>query len=419
MYNNMRNKISISTLFVATILLLCGCNESYISPEYPTHYENTDFESVIDSVPIVIAMSDPNYTTITPTRGMGAIVSDIPENRESATFYVHSFLTNNYKYNREIDYRKKYKKEQKEGEVIQCLIGDPDSYKGVPTQLMTNDLLKFTDTNENYFYNQNDKEYKYNFFAYHIDDAEIIGDGIVAEKDKIRMDIRIDGTQDIIGSVADITDKQLQNLDQDKDKLIFANILNKELLYSTLTGHRSIIPVFKAKHHFVRFVFNMVGESNNSDSIFIHDLYVMANRDLRFTVAADDFNKLGVEKINEKKLEEIHLCDDKDDDGGVASLERYKYSVKPQDKLENLGLGLLLPEREKYDLYINCAIKKNDDTYLDFRVKYELKNIPFEAGKQYNITLHIYGYQNIKLRMDGLNWKIESEDIPIDEDDLK
>lgn len=427
----MKNTVRILTIALFSFTcgaFVCSCNESYISPDYVVPSDTIPYDPVMETVPVVMSMTDPAYVTL--SRGIGPIAADRPTVKENAVFYVYSFLTNNYAYGGDIDYRKTFVSEQElpEGEPMKCLIDDPATGKGAVTKLMENDVLDFVNINIPYYYSQRNQEYKYNFFAYHIDDAEV-KEGIVREKDNIHMDIKIDGTQDIITAAAGIKDKQLAEIDANNEKWFLSNVLNRELVFSTLTGHRFIIPVFEAKHQMARFVFNLIGEDALSESIYIQDIYVMAHRDWNLTVASDDISKLGMTMIgNREKLEKIHLCDEVGEvDGGKTNLEQYTYSVTQNELLANLGLGLLLPPRNNYDLYIKCAQLRDGKEYryiahyaLTNRTVAEdgtIVNRSFEAGRQYNVTMHVYGFQQIQLSMDGLDWGTPI-DIYIDEDDI-
>lgn len=427
----MKNTVRILTIALFSFTcgaFVCSCNESYISPDYVVPSDTIPYDPVMETVPVVMSMTDPAYVTL--SRGIGPIAADRPTVKENAVFYVYSFLTNNYAYGGDIDYRKTFVLEQElpEGEPMKCLIDDPVTGKGAATKLMENDVLDFVNINIPYYYSQRNQEYKYNFFAYHIDDAEV-KEGIVREKDNIHMDIKIDGTQDIITAAAGIKDKQLAEIDANNEKWFLSNVLNRELVFSTLTGHRFIIPVFEAKHQMSRFVFNLIGEDALSESIYVQDIYVMAHRDWNLTVASDDISKLGMTMIGDReKLEKIHLCDEVGEvDGGKTNLEQYTYSVTQNELLANLGLGLLLPPRSNYDLYIKCVQLLDGKEYryiahyaLTNRTVAEdgtIVNRPFEAGRQYNVTMHVYGFQQIQLSMDGLDWGTPI-DIYIDEDDI-
>lgn len=414
---------------VAYSTFVGSCNESYISPDYIVPVDTIPYDPVMEHVPVVMSMTDPAYVTI--SRGAGPIAADRLTAKENAIFYIYSFLANNYAYGGEVDYRKTFVPEEQLPfeEPMFCLIDDPATGAGAPTRLMENDVLEFINTNIPYYYSQRNQEHKYNFFAYHIDDAETSG-GMLRDKDKIHTSIKIDGTQDIITAVARIKDTQLSEINANTEKWFLSNVLNRELVFSTLTGHRFLIPVFEAKHNLARFEFNLLGEDALSDSIYIQDIYVMANRNWDLTVAADDVTKLGIALPGTKeKLEALHLCDEVGEiDGSKTNLEQYTYNVKQNELLTNLGMGLLLPPRNSYDLYIRCAYQSPNGKEYSYIAHYALTNRtvaddgtivnnPFEAGKQYNVTMHVYGYQQIKLSMDGLDWG-DPIDIYIGEEDI-
>lgn len=428
----MKNTVRILVIVLFSIVcgtFVCGCNESYISPDYVVPSDTIPYDPVREYVPVVMSMTDPAYVTL--SRGIGPIAADRPMVKEDAVFYVYSFLTNNYAYGDDVDYRETYVPEHElpEGKPMKCLIDNPATGEGAATRLMENDVLDFVSMDIPYYYSQRFQEYKYNFFAYHIDDAEV-KDGIVREKDNIHMRIKIDGTQDIITAAAGIKDKQLAEIDANNEKWLLANVLNRELVFSTLTGHRFIIPVFEAKHQMSRFVFNLIGEDALSESIYIQDIYVMAHRDWNLTVAADDASELGMTMIGDReKLEPLHLCDEVGEiDGSKVNLEQYTYSVTQNELLANLGMGLLLPPRNSYDLYIKCAYQAPNGKEYKYIAHYALTNRtiaengaivnkPFEPGRQYNVTMHVYGYQQIQLSMDGLDWGTPI-DIYIDSDNI-
>lgn len=422
----MKHIFSASVMFI--MAALCSCNESFISTDYYIPSDTIHYDPVKDNVPVILSMTDPFYITI--SRGSGAIDVDRPHVKENATFHVYAFLTNNYAYKGEIDYTRKFVADGNVGEddVIQCLVDNPETGMGAATRLQNNMMLDFVD-NTSYYYNSINQDYKYNFYAYYVDDAEIEGNRAVREKDNIHMNIKIDGTQDIVSAIASITDKQIQSIDPEEDKWFFSNVLNNELVYSTLTGHRFIVPVLNAKHCMSRFKFKIVGEDAMSDGIYIQDIYVKAQRDWRFTVAADDFSKVGLSLPGgAENLEEVHLCDEIGEiDGSRTSLEQYTYHVAKNETIDDLGMGLLLPPREKYDLFIKCAYVAPDGKVRSYVTKYTLNsryvdnegnlvNKSFEAGAVYNISIHVYGYQTIELSMDGLEWGPPVELPPLDED---
>ena len=140
----MKNTVRILTIALFSFTcgaFVCSCNESYISPDYVVPSDTIPYDPVRETVPVVMSMTDPAYVTL--SRGIGPIAADRPTVKENAVFYVYSFLTNNYAYGGDIDYRKTFVLEQElpEGEPMKCLIDYPATGKGAETKLMENDVL--------------------------------------------------------------------------------------------------------------------------------------------------------------------------------------------------------------------------------------------------------------------------------------
>ncbi len=408
-------------------IALCGCNESFTGLDYikPIDPDNPPSEITSDKIPIMTAVHDPFYMTV--SRGVGAFDNE-EWKKSQATFYVYSFLTNNYKYSGKIDYTSRYTVESaNQTEPMQCLIDGKDG-KGAPTYIHENNMLAFKENSE-YFYSQNFQDYKYNFFTYHIDNAK--GGIPVRQKDKIYMDIKIDGTQDIISGIALPTEKQLDecsnNFGGEEDKWFLSNVLNGELLYSTMSGHRKFFPVFDIKHELSYFTFKMRGDETMSAPLYVKDIYVKAHTDWRFTVAADNLDEVGlsIPEGKTEKLEILHLCDvakpGETLDGTKNWMEYTDVLLTAEDtEFRSIGSGMLLPPRERYDLYIVCESTTQDGKKRTYKARYNLQledGQTFEAGTHYTINMHVYGYQQIDMYLGNMKWKLASE-IIIDEDDI-
>lgn len=418
--------------FIYTLIFsiaLCSCNESFSGLDYtkPIDPDNPPSEITSDRIPIMTAVHDPFYMTV--SRGFGAL-EDANWQKEQATFYVYAFLANNYKYKGEVDYTAKYTPETaNQTEPMYCLV-DGEEGKGAPTYIHENNMLAFKE-NSDYFYSQNFQDHKYNFFTYHIDDAIIKNGKPVREKDKIYLDIKIDGTQDIISGVACPTQKQIEecskNFSEEEDKWFLSNILNGELLYSTMSGHRKFFPVLDVKHELSYFTFKICGDKAMSVPIRIKDIYIKAHTDWRFTVAADNHDEIGLSLAEgtTENLENLHLCDVAKPgvslDGTKNWMENANIILTNEDtEFRSIGNGMLLPPGNRYDLYIVCESETKDGKTRSYKARYNLQleeGQSFEAGKSYTISMHVYGYQQIDMYLGNMKWKLAGE-IIIDEDDI-
>ena len=431
MFRILRKATILSMLLVAV-----SCSETFNSADYdPGLKDEHVYEEIFDKVPVLLAMDHPYYATI--SRGAGAVAPGRDWVKQHLTYYVYSFLTNNYTYKGEVDYTQKCNptREETPDKPIYCLMDDPVTGRGVAHTLLDNDILDQNNKDISFFYSQSHQDYKYNFFAYAVDDAKLVGD-VIRNKDNVQFDIEIDGTQDIITAVGHPGAEQINKIDPEKDKLLFTNILNNELIFSTTVAHRGIFPIFKGKHCLSYFRFNIVGEDALCDKIYVEDIYVMANKRWRFTVAANDTTTLGLALPEGKseKLEKFILKEmtEEQNPQSLQPLAHGVYHVNKGERIENLGIGLMLPPREEYDLYVRCRYPSLDnegnpvDRYYTARYnlanrtldeKGEMQTLPFVAGGEYDITMHIYGYQPIQMSIGGLAWS-EPVEIILDEDDI-
>lgn len=423
------------TATLSLVVSLFACSEKFESVDYdPGYKDEHEYETTYERVPVLLAMNNPFYTTI--SRGAGAITPEDSWVKQELTYYVYSFLTNNYVYNGPIDYTQKFNPESDENpdKPIQCLMDDPKTGRGVAFKLLDNEMLDQVDKDTEYFYSQSNQYCKYNFFAYAIDDADVRK--VIRNKDNVQLDIEIDGTQDVITAVGKPIEEQIGNINPENDKLLYSNVINGELVFSTATGHRGMFPKLDGKHCLSLFKFNIVGEDALCDKIYVEEIYVMANKQWRFTVAADDQTKLGLSLPEGKseKLEKV-ILQEMTEEGNPASvkpLAKGKYNVEQGETRYDLGMGLLLPPRDSYDLYVRCRYpslnSEGKQVNRYYTARYNLahrtlgdnaimKTEPFEAGAQYDVTMHIYGYQPIQMSIGGLAWS-EPIEIILDEDDI-
>ena len=411
---------------------LCGCNESYsgLDYDYPNSDTITDIIAV-DKVPVMMAVHDPYFISV--SRGVGAIENndEMKWRKDNASFYVYSFLSNNSQYSGEVNYMSHYVPEEANQGPMQCLIDGPDGY-GAPARIHPESplMLVFKDDAQ-FFYSQNYQDYKYKFFTYYCDDAQILGNRRVREKDRVYMDIKIDGTQDIIsGSAHKLTDKQMDELDNkysgEEDKWFFNKMLNGDLVHSTMSGHRMFFPIFEINHELSYFVFNVRGDNMMTDVTYIKDIYVKAHTDWRFTVAADNVDEVGLSLAPgvSEKLEDLHLCDVPAEGESVDGTKNWLqdanvFVTNADEDFVRLGNGMLLPPRESYELYIVCESRSQDGKVRSYKAKYNLKlsdGESFKAGTQYTVNMHVYGFQAIEMRLEG-KW-VKADPIILDEDDI-
>ena len=396
-------------------LLMISCSEAY-----PGIYDDSKEDSggvnndevTSDKVPIMLSFTDPWYSI--ETRGSGAFENwdetnpafdDIRKKWLSADFYIYAFLAKN-DICQEVpmyDVIRNYKDGEEDG--TYCLLNNARAQIKPNLQLELKSLK---------FYNQKHQDYKYNFFIYHIEDAYIMNKEI--SRDKVSLQVQIDGTQDVISGVARPSKEQIKKMEGDDYKYIFSNWGN--LIYSTMSGHRGFNPIFNVKHALCRVNFSIVGKTENSNRITLKDVKVYAPYQGRFTVAADDTTTVGsIVWTNDVRY--IHVPEGKTKEFGVtlgeeALLDPDKYNVE-ENKTIQIGSSLLLPPLDRYKIEIVVSERLLEDKEKEYTIVYNSVGPKegFQSGKRYDIQLWVYGSQEIKLGMnlEGSGWV--EDDTPV------
>ena len=251
----------------------------------------------------------------------------------------------------------------------------------------------------------------FDFFAYHADDA--IDSAIEENDDAFTVDIKIDGTQDIMVA------KAAMNAAEKAHYVANSNDPDCNRVYSAYSARRDAHPRFQFTHELSRLVFyaiDMAEEDFNKydaegqfvgiqiDSVKIFNTKTIGT----MTVAATDASKLGVawnESVSTLTLEER-----------TASGEETSTMVPVKVDADTVRLGesmLIAPGtgdnvRELVVYYTerpNGVLIKNE---------YQVAlNNNFEKGSQYNVFFKVYNNEEIKLHVELTAWK-DGGDIEVD-----
>ena len=436
-----------------TIILLAGCKSDYPYIEYEGNPGKVEFDNIESLIPIMTTMNSPLYEN--HTRGTG-----IFNNEKDKDFYIYAFYTPKGKDGvpQSIDYSMNPQEE------FHCLVDDPTGH-GLKARLseISSALEWVKDTMV--YYNNTYPDYRYRFFAYHVDDS------VDMEKmqpnrhhDYVSYDIQIDGTQDLMCSCAQPTPEQLAKIKSlaspsNKD---FINNLEK-LTYSTQSAHRDLLPLFETKHQLAYIQFFLKADSttfiNSSgdqekrvdsgvDSVLVENISIKnVPYKGKFIVAAEDTSRLGIDYDNEKtdiylpvkvktdstgqiiKDSVGRITVSRDEEGKVMAGDPVGLNprLKPKVEEQDLGMGFLLPEAERYYVLLKCKQLKTDKNgdlkTLNYSQQFELvlprdKNgntCKFLSGHKYAVTIRIYGIRDIRLELEDLAW-LDGGEIIIDDE---
>ncbi len=431
------------------VTLFAGCKSKWPDIEYEGNPGEVVFGHVASIVPINVAISDPLYESF--TRGMGVFDNlqngvTGEDNWKNADFYVYAFYTPNNLDGGPDDVNYSERMDVEDDEKIFCLVDDTDDENighGKRAHL-NRDLGSFLQwDNGMVYYNSTYQQYRYKFFAYHVDDAADLTRKPERRRDYVAYDVKIDGTQDLMCSCAAPTKKQLSTLSSSNNKHIINNL--DKLAYSTTTGHYDLFPIFQMNHQlaFVKF-FLKADSIVNPDgtkridpevkNVRIKNIVIKAvPYHGEFIVAADDVSKLGVSFTSETKDiympvkvkvdadgnfetdgEGRRITVPRGEEGKMMAGDRYGFNpgIVPEPKEKEVGMGFLLSPLESYELELECCQLATDShgnqvesDYYTSHHQLKFENSSFKAGHKYEVCIKVYGQRDIGLGFGDVTWK--------------
>ena len=407
-----------------TAVLLAGCESKYPYIEYEGNPGKVEFDNFESLMPIRIAIDDPLYES--HTRGTGASDKDMDS---IGDIRIYAFYTPTEIHNEPdcADYSKRMSSEEDEN--IYCLVDDSNNenighgkkahlYRGVSP------FLKWTDFDEVYYSNIHPQA-RYQFFAYHVDDATDMTKSPNRYADYVAYEINIDGTQDLMYSYAQPTSEQLsqiKDLTNPSNKTFFNNI--DKLTYSTESALRDLIPTFKMEHQLAYVKFFLKAEKVGGVDTLDAEVEKVRVKNIiiknvpfkgEFIVAAEDTDRLGIAFTSDSTHYYMPM---KNIDGSVVPGNSNGFTPLTPDTIGCwVGAGILLPPAMKYTLEMDCYIEEGEGKdNSGYNQEFHLSLTEgFKAGHQYEVTIKVYGPRNISFNYGSVEWK-EGGDISIDED---
>ena len=376
-------------ILVAAILL-CGCVDDSFRGTSDSLYGDDSME-----IPVVVALGDPSGGIV---KGAGAI--DNLEEWSGSSIYVYAFAQNP-----DISYRT-----TSSADALDCLVDasrdSRGSVAGKKARLDATDsyaIWEHEDAAMTYPSGDN-KKWTYDFFAYFVDDIELNSSSVKRYDNAVAVDIEIDGSQDIMSSKAQISNRQLKTFTEREQALI------KENQFSYYTAQRNIVPTFVFNHHLVRLEFEIHAGVNLGDTknLTIHGLEVESRCKASFTVAAKNPEEIGL--VFTDDLKTMPLTEEggtplKDDEYVVYV--RPSTSVAPQSF--KIGSCLLVAPSVEYDAHIIMSERTSDGVLSVSKARTPLTiTYPaggyFQSGNQYKVKLTVYSANNVSASVEMQPW---------------
>lgn len=397
-------------------LILTGCSDR----SYKGYVDMGGEEDFPDEpIPVMVAVGDPSYSVLTRKAGAFDSLHIDDTAWKQAVFYIYAFNVENG-----ADYKVTRKSEANKNNDI-CLIDGSmdreDAMGGKPARLNQGDFsfLEWLNEPYNIYYNTLHPNLPYKFYAYYVDDLEIPDSEIQRETDRIYFNVEIDGSQDLMSSVAKLTDTQKESIEDkyinnksEKDKLLNS-------LYSAYAANRGINPMFTFKHHLSRFKFRIYPGKPEASQVYVDSICMYSHTKGVFTVVSKHETEIGVDFSADEALQPLYLTER---GGGDLDQKRYKVLYNPngmdETKYANLdvysrnylpvGESLLVAPDDSYQVIVHLRQEFDDgkatqyyltEYNLTSAIKDKVETKGFSPGKAYVVRIAIFGVQEVKIQV--------------------
>lgn len=439
--------------------VVAACTQSYPTLVYDEPENNLDVlnkDGMSNRTPIMMFVNPQDFFSISATRGSGPFPPADLSKYQDGTIYVYAFRSDYNVQGSVLNYLPDFTKTAyaagypHDTDFADCLLDGEDYYYGVPTKLMPessgqlitsyhfeDNVLKFgNDLGQSYYYSNVYQETPYNFFAYYLDDAEVLGKH--READKIWYDLEIDGTQDIMcGGTPDFNKNLETRYSTQYEKLSDAekNTIRNIGGFSKFAADRDIPPYIDMRHKLTRLEFLAYPADTAAHNLIITDIKINTTPRCKLTVAARDTSEVGIEfDKNIKRSLPLRMDNPPD---VMGNYQGYIVDIKPEERDKKswqdrtpvqIGENIILPSDTVYDIDITIAQRVKTTSTTDSLAKYtspkklrlELKPGEqtrwFEPGKIYTIHMAVYGRKEIEVYTTIQNW-IKGDNVWVDDDE--
>lgn len=247
----------------------------------------------------------------------------------------------------------------------------------------------------------------YDFYGYYIDDAATVTDGTPAELASTAagasIAITIDGTQDIMAAKADPEwDTESGAVTADK-------------AYSAYAARRNVHPTLTFQHMLTRFNFFVVAGSESGTKVKVQGISIDSYENATLNIAPE--NSIVVAATEQKV--DLALAGIEDAQRTPYATADFKYNTETliagtDGKIGNSIMAIAGEESHKIvlatvhaDPAITQPIEPLEITLnaADIVTKTGAKVATFEAGKQYDVILTVYGPEEVKITAVLSEWE--------------
>ena len=452
-YSHWKSTAQRWTALLVCLFLIVSCGNLYTGDEV-LFDPNVDQEPKPESVPVMVALSDPYYNILSTSRGVGKIDPEDscfvdkmnPVDEEGnpldkdmkPRFFVYSFRKS-----QAADYRVT-RAEDPDVCLLDGSCGNQleygkykDEYAGIEqhgkwAHYNGNGSFvnwHFSDDDLPY-YSDDDPYMPFDFFAYYHDGAAC--GAVERTADQISFPVHIDGSQDLMCGVADLTDEQKKTIDEMPDEDQKQKL--KDFYYSTYTGRSNIWPILQMNHQLAYVKINLKAGNAFGDAVLVHDIRLEARTQGTMVVAAKNKNLLGATFPADGPTEVLSLrnvingdsipetSEDPEADSWQKRNIRLEYN-EDGTQPEPITVGeMLIPTGN--DVVLHTWLSNQDTRWVKEHTALPLgdKVITdmvdhtvngFVAGKTYNLNITVYGPKIITIEVKASPW-LNGGDADID-----
>ena len=292
--------------------------------------------------------------------------------------------------------------------LVDASIDNPGSRAGKRAKTRSGSVyLDWADAKKELYYHSGDmSRISYDFFAYYLDDVQVSEADYKREEHAVRINVQIDGRQDLMSAKAEIDEQQLGQCTDEERTYI------KDYCYSYYTGIRNILPKFVFLHHLTRLEFELIpGETSSKKMISVQSVQINSKYKGEFTVAdKGQPSQLGIVFKDERKA--LALREKTGEEIKPDAYNLYTiYSPGQSATAIPMGGGLLVaPQDMAYEAILTLKETQADGTVkvatntILVRYSPDPGEIMFAAGNQYKVKFVIYGVNDVAANVTLEEW---------------
>lgn len=287
--------------------------------------------------------------------------------------------------------------------------------------------LEWVTPNTHFYYDGNNL---YDFYGCHVDDAAEatamkIPTGTDLATNGFSVPVTIDGSQDLMVAVPD----------KESDRIatgVDSEVTDVNNLYSAWSSRRGVVPNLVFKHVLTRLTFQAkCGNATAYETgkeVYITSVQVKSVKNKgTLTIIPTDGNQQGFTAsavdtdVIDFSLMKAPSAPDTSKE--LETFEKVEIEGTKDDDFAQIGVPMMLVPGTEYEIVISTEQDADGSGNIDanergsITQKITVKDNSFEAGKNYNVNITVYGLKEIEIKASLTAWE-DGGDITIDPDEI-